>query len=167
MDIATSTPPSRPPGGNLPSGTAGTACPSGRTSYGRNSFCGSRSAGSAPGMGCGRMPRRWTTSGTTEATGRGSPTGTISRACATPATAARPCGNSGKDGGKVRAGVDGEPASFGRRRAAGHAQAGAGEKFYQISFTLPPVEKVLDACEKTAGCPSCRIFSPSGGQKLG
>lgn len=41
------------------------------------------------------------------------------------------------------------------------AQARLGEKFLQISFTLPPRGKKVSAGRcKTASLPSCGIFSP-------
>lgn len=122
MDTARNTSPNRPPGGNLPSGTAGIACPSGRMTCGQVSCSGSLSAGSAPDRASARRPLTWTMCGTTGETGRCLQTGTTCKAFATPATAARPCGSCGKTGGKIQAVAGGERASFGRGCAGGRGR---------------------------------------------
>lgn len=85
----------------VPSGTAGTACPSGRMISAQTSCFWRRSAGSVPAMASESGLPTWTTSWTTKATGLSSSTGATWRASATPATAARPCGTNGRKGEKA------------------------------------------------------------------
>ena len=106
-DTAPSTGPARRPAGCRRSTTAGTACPSGRTTCARRSSCGSRSAASAPRgirpeiLGTAPGPRWWTTSSLTGETGASSSTRPTTRACARPATTARRPENRPKNGEKI------------------------------------------------------------------
>lgn len=160
MDTARNTSPNRPPGGNLPSGTAGIACPSGRMTCGQVSCSGSLSAGSAPDRASARRPLTWTMCGTTGETGRCLRTGTTCKVFATPATAARPCGSCGKTGGKIQAVAGGERASFGRGCAAWARRRAWARNFSKFPSPSPRGEKVSAGWRKTASLPSCGIFSP-------
>ena len=155
-----STSPGRLIAANLPSGTAGTACPSGQTICAPVSCSGSPSAVSAPATAYGRRPLTWTTSGTIEETGCCLQTRTTSRACVTPATAARPCGTCGKIAGENPETAGGKWASFGRGRAAWVRRRARARNFCKLPSPSPRGEKVSAGRCKTASLPSWGIFSP-------
>lgn len=141
MDTARNTSPNRPPGGNPPSGTAGITCPSGRMTCGQVSCSGSLSAGSVPDRASARRPLTWTMCGTTGETGCCLQTGTICKAFATPATAARPCGSCGKTGGKIQAVAGGERVSFGRGCAAWARRRAWARNFSKFLSPAPTSKK--------------------------
>lgn len=151
------------PGERARPGTAGIACLSGPMSSGRLSCGESHSVGSAHGGACVSGPPTWTTSGITRAIGHRLSTGGTWRACAIPATAARPCGNSGKIDEKDRAGRAANVGSFGRAGARMDSGACAGQGY--ALRPSPPVKKVFARPVADRTPPFVRDFFPMGAER--
>lgn len=161
MGTAQDTSRKKRPGVHRRSTTAGTACPSGRTTSAQCSSCGSRSAANAPGEASGPGPPWWTTWCLTGETGSCSLIRLTTRACVSAATTGKQPGKWPKNERKIEADSGKTAERLGARArvrcAYAHPRKACG-------FPNPlPGPKLFGArvC-KTAGIPPYEIFSPRG-----